>query len=133
MVELMAWCWSDRPKHRPTFDQILSILRGETLYSLVGGIPLGDETEVHAACVKTIAIPHRRHSSTFNPSSSSSSAGGGAGLSQSCMRLSSIIPARTCGIGMETGIEVWYGTVKGKLSAIRYHSTGTYVQVYMET
>ena len=126
MVELMAWCWSDRPRHRPSFEQILSVLRGETIYSLVGGLPLGDVGEVHAAAVKTIAIPHRRHSSTFSPPSSVS---GGMGQGQSCLRLSSIIPARACGIGMGTGIEVWYGTIKGKLNMVRYHSTGTFVKV----
>jgi serine/threonine protein kinase len=122
MVELMAWCWSDKPRHRPSFEQILSILRGETIYSLVGGLPLGDVEEVHAAAVKTIAIPHRRHSSTFSPPASVQ------GQGQSCLRLSSIIPARACGIGMGTGIEVWYGTIKGTLKMVRYHSTGTFVK-----
>ena len=126
MVELMAWCWSDKPKHRPSFDQILSILRGETIYSLVGGLPLGDMEEIHAACVTTISIPHRRHSCSFNPASVSC----GVGQGQSCMRLSSIIPARPCGIGMETGIEVWYGNINGKLNVVRYHSAGTYNQVW---
>ena len=118
----MAWCWSDKPKHRPSFEQILSILRGESIYSLVGGLPLGVVEEVHAAAVRTIAIPHRRHSTTFSPTLVS-------GQTQSCLRLSSIIPARVCGIGMETGIEVWYGNIKGKLNMVRYHSTGTYVKV----
>jgi serine/threonine protein kinase len=125
MVELMAWCWSDRPQHRPSFNQILSILRGETIYSLVGGIPLPGEEEIHAACVKTISIPHWRHSTTSNLGGPTA---GGTGQGQSCLRLSSIIPHRACGIGMETGVEVWYGTIRGNLNVVRYHSTGTFVE-----
>ena len=43
--------------------------------------------------------------------------------------MSSIIPPRACGIGMETGVEVWYGTVTGKLNTVRYLSTGVSVEV----
>lgn len=113
LVELMTWCWSNKPNHRPTFDQILSTLREETIHSLVGGMPLSHEEEAHAACIRTVSIP-RKSTST---------------LGQNCSRLTSVIPSRVCGIGMESGIEVWYGTVKGSLNVIRYSSTGSSVQV----
>ena len=81
------------------------------------------DDEIHAACVKTIAVPAwRRSSTTINTTST--------GQGPCCTRTMSVIPPRSCGIGMETGVEVWYGTVTGKLSVVRYHSTGASVEVW---
>ena len=125
----MTWCWSENPTHRPSFDQIHSVLQRETTYSLVGGIAVSRDDEIHAACVRTISIPRKRHSSiTYNGMTSTSQ-----GPVQACMRMSTIIPRRSCGIGMETGVEVWYGSVTGKLNVLRYHSTGTSIEVHAYT
>lgn len=127
MVELMTWCWSDNPNHRPSFDQILSILRSDSSYSLVGGTPVSRDDEIHAACVKTVAVRRRSLASTINPSlttTTTSLAG------PSCTRMTSVISPRLCGIGMETVVDVWYSTITGKLSVVRYHSTGSSVEVW---
>ena len=126
MVELMTWCWSDNPNHRPTFDQILSILKSDASYSLVGGMPVSKDDEIHAACVKTVAVRRRSLTGTFNPSLTTTNTKGGP----SCLRMTNVIPLKSCGIGMETVVDVWYGTITGKLNVVRYHSTGACVEVW---
>lgn len=87
----------------------------------MGGTPVSSDGEIQTACARTVTVPHERRSSTF----SSSTAGTGHG----CTRLASIIPRRIVGIGLETRIEVWYGTMTGKLGVVQFQSTGVHVEV----
>ena len=131
MLELMCWCWSEKPHHRPTFQQVLSVLRSDSSTSLVGGTPVSkDNHDIHSACVKSVQIPVRRTSAYGSSVLSHAN-------SSCCQRMSDLLPTSHSGVGMETAVEVWYATfsgslnekVSGRLSVVRYHSGGACLEV----
>ena len=71
MFELMCWCWSHRPHHRPDFHQILDILNMPMFHKLLSVEGLLFDHYVTAAVYRQTAPPpaskgHRRMGS--NPS-----------------------------------------------------------------
>ena len=71
MFELMCWCWSHRPHHRPDFHQILDILNMPMFYELLSVEGLLSDHYVTAAVYRQTEPPppskgHRRMGS--NPS-----------------------------------------------------------------
>ncbi len=125
MFELMCWCWSELPQHRPEFDQILSILRTDTFTTLLAATSITqDNDEVTAA---TTLTTHARRSSvgSFHSRSSASVFGGGDFSYTDALRL----VVGGAGQGEELTTQVWYGTEKGNCGIVQFQRGGVVKEV----
>jgi serine/threonine protein kinase len=53
MYELMCWCWSDSPNHRPTFAQIKQIISSHSFVQLLKCVPLQSQDTFTVASLHT--------------------------------------------------------------------------------
>ena len=123
----MCWCWSEKPQHRPSFQEILKVLRNSAFTSMTSVVEL-NKHDVMAACYK-LTGPH-----TSSPSSSSSSL-----VTSPRSSVTSPLPLITSEpettnsttglLGADNSVlEVWFGNCDS-LSVLAYHSTGASIQV----
>ena len=134
MYDLMCWCWSEKPQHRPTFEEILQILKTKSFTRLLSAMPVSKlNNVVSAACIYVsstapLANPQQfiyGSSATLHPSSSSSSVSsspspslpadpsGVAAMADVATLLHSTV------LGEETAVELWYGTQNGLVGMIQ--------------
>ena len=104
LYELMCWCWSDKPQHRPTFEQILDTVKRDSFTHLLEAIPVtvsDKKNMVTAACITS-----SHHHSTTSLSSLS--------LTQNFN-----FPYSTVTKIIST-VEIWFGTKIGSCGVIRF-------------
>ena len=139
MFELMCWCWSDIPQHRPDFDQILQILKTDTFTHLLAATSITkDNNEITAASLHTVAVRRTSMSSFYTKSSANSifgmitqSVGSGMEMSASYTGVMSLIYGNvTGGQGEESANQVWYGTDTGRCGIIKFEKCRTDKEVY---
>ena len=100
----MCWCWSDKPQHRPTFEQILEILSKPAFTYLLEAVPVTTSKidEVTAAGLKfTTSLPNI---STQN----------GTATSVGTFSNSTVTK-------IMSPVEIWYGTKSGSCGVICFH------------
>lgn len=121
MYELMCWCWSDKPQHRPTFTQIKEIVSSSTFTQLLDNFRITvDDDSIQTACVHSFKqtltrkrnpddnIPEKRLSASPSPS------------------VLSLLAANS---DEENIVQVYYATAKGKVGVIQFQSGETNCQV----
>ena len=126
----MCWCWSEKPQHRPDFQEILGVLRTDTFTHLLADTPVSKiSDDVTAACIrKTKAAPRKRSSSSYQAKTCSSV--------QESLSLNSLLGSGATSLlhsttmGEETVVEVWYGTQDGSLGLVQYQQSGTVTEVW---
>ena len=119
--DLMCWCWSDKPQYRPTFNEILNIIKTDTFTHLLEATPISkDLNDVTAACITSSVS--RAHS-----------------LSTSMEGSMSVIPKSTYSTALQqlllagenssskgdVSVQVWYGTKEGKCGIVNFHKSIT--------
>ena len=126
LFELMCWCWSERPGHRPDFSTILDTLKSDMFSHLLASFPLlRAEEEVTTSCMRLCRT--RRGSTSASLSSNSTSLTHSTILDQSLSTLgiSSLIYGKSGTLGgEETVTQVWYGTEFGKYGMIQFQNSG---------
>ena len=122
MFELMCWCWSDKPHHRPDFQVVLEVMRTDTFTQLLAATAVTkDEDEPTAACIRTTSAPRRR----------SSVVGRRCSIQESSFPYSGIMSLMSSiATGEETSVEIWYGTHDGALGILQYQQSGTTTEVF---
>lgn len=111
MYELMCWCWSDNPQHRPTFTQIKEIISTSTFTQLLDSKKLLQEGHnFTTACIHMFRQPlsRRRHQEDVmseKPSIASPSP--------------SVLSVLAASADEEDIVTVFYGTGTGQISAIQ--------------
>ena len=123
MFELMCWCWSELPQHRPKLDQIVDTLKADTFTSLLAAIPLTrDGDEVTTASIHSTYTRRSSITSYHSKSASSMFAGGnGVDFSLTHTDAMSLIVG---GPGEELTTQVWYGTDRGNVGVIQFQRGG---------
>ena len=131
MFELMCWCWSDLPQHRPNFEQILSILKCDSFTSLLAATSLTRESNditaasLHTICTRRNSITNYHSRSVAN---SSIYAGGPMNIDLS-MTYSNVVSLMTGTVGEELTTQVWYGTESGACGVVQFQRGGTIKEV----
>ena len=124
MFELMCWCWSDLPQHRPKFDQILTVLRTDTFTTLLAATSITqDNDEVTAA---TVITTRARRSSVTSFHGRSSASYFASDLSYT-NALSLVVGG--AGHGEELTTQVWYGTERGSCGVVQFQRGGVVKEV----
>ena len=122
MQELMCWCWSDRPQHRPTFCEIHSALDSAAFLHLLGVSRLfTDQDKFKTACTHVFQQQVKRnHLSEENAVRKRESAMPSAAV----VNLLSQVSA-------DEGytLQVWYGTERGKIGMVQFSSGETNCEV----
>ena len=115
MHELMCWCWSEKPQHRPLFSEIKEIIKSSMFIQLLDATSLTTNKDTFTtACVHSYKQPNTR---ARHPEDSITSL-----LPSPSPSIVSILAAST----EEEGIlQVWYGTEKGKLGFIQFLTAET--------
>ena len=127
MFELMCWCWSDKPQHRPNVKEIIEILSTDTFTQLLSSSPVTQNNiEVTAACLRVTAVPRRRSSVISIGRRSTSGSIGDISAPYSCLFGHSALGEETCAT-------IWYGTEDGTLSMVQYQPNGTDTEVLLDT
>ncbi len=124
LYELMCWCWSDKPQHRPTFDEILKIIKTDSFTHLLEATPISrDHDDITAACINTSL-----RSNSFS-SFQTMSVGAGMGTrSDTTLSYHSVMSMLSTGNNSpreDTTIQVWYGTQHGKCGVVNFHKSTT--------
>ena len=118
IMELMCWCWSDLPQHRPNFSQILQVLRSETFTNLVASAQaMESNTQITAACL---------HNVIANPIKNSTQ----KAMCPSIARIMSVIHGKSSHEN-ETALQVWYGTENGRCEMMQFQPSGTIKKVHI--
>lgn len=122
MLELMCWCWSELPQHRPNFKEVLEVLRDDTLTQLISAIPIteGGE-EVTTACTRLVEKKADRQSTFVYGSLDISSPLSSPPLLPQFPQVS-VPQNRTC-------LEVWHGTDGGDVKILQYLLAGCIIEV----
>ncbi len=123
MFELMCWCWSDLPQHRPTFDQILDTLKTDTFTSLLAATSLTkDGDEVTAASIHS-TYARRSSITSFQSRSVTSMFASNNGVDFSLTHTDAL-NLIVGGPGEELTTQVWYGTDRGNVGVIQFQRGG---------
>ena len=126
----MCWCWSDKPQHRPSFNEVLHSLRTDTFTHLLAATPITkDSDEITAAAVRTSTTARRLSASSLYSrstclDSTSVSASSSVALTGVMSLLSSHSP-----YGEDIKVEVWYGTENGACGIAQFQKTGMTTEV----
>ena len=132
MFELMCWCWSEKPHHRPNFPEILQVLRTDTFTRLLVATPTSkDEKDITAACLRTTMAPVRRRSTTtsnFHCRTNMMSLVNDVSLPY----FNTVSPLSCSSLTEEMCVEVWYGMEDGSLGVVQYQHSGTLIEVIHE-
>ena len=108
----MCWCWSEHPMHRPTFTQILSILKADSFTNLLATAEVIRPSQlginVTAVCVHAVTALETNFQ-------------GSAGISDPS--LSTLMKT------FKSGLQVFYGTNNGQCGMLQFQSTGTTEEV----
>lgn len=114
LYELMCWCWSDLPNHRPDFTVILGVLKTDMFTRLLASFPLtGNREEVTASCIRQFRARRTTASSIVNRDPSMSIA-----------MISSLISFKSVMNADDFGTQVWYGTDFGKYGIVQFQNNG---------
>ena len=111
LFELMCWCWSDKPQHRPTFEQILKVIKTDSFTHLLEATPImsSRKNPVTAACVN------------FSASQSQQSASNSEGP----MIVDNSSFTYSTATKVLSPVEIWYGTHAGSSGVIQFHKSIT--------
>ena len=120
----MCWCWSDKPQHRPTFDEVLKIIKTDSFTHLLEATPVSrNHDEVTAACINSSC----KQSSL--PIFQTMSVGPGMGTrSDTTLSYQSVMSMLSSSGGSprdDTTIQVWYGTLEGRCGVVNFHKSTT--------
>ena len=113
LFELMCWCWSDKPQHRPTFRQILKIIKADSFTHLLEATPMtagSRKNQVTAACLKSV-ISSTPQSSIVRTLPSISD----DGFTMTYCTASKVL----------SPVEIWYGTRCGSCGVVCFHQSLT--------
>ena len=113
LFELMCWCWSDKPQHRPTFRQILQVIKADSFTHLLEATPMtagSRKNQVTAACLKSVNIS--------TPQSNTSRA-------VPAIREDGFTMTYSTASKVLSPTEVWYGTRCGSCGVICFHQSLT--------
>ena len=104
LYELMCWCWSDKPQHRPTFEQILKIVKKDSFTHLLEAVPVTSSRKnlVTSACVKFNSTSPQKGTASSAPSSDD--------LEFQYGTTTKVL----------SPVEIWYGTKTGSCGKIRF-------------
>ena len=106
----MCWCWSEQARQRPSFQQILQVLKSESFTNLLAAAQLMDPIpKITAACTSIQSLPLL----PTTPSDISPSF-------KKIMKLLHNDPSRAS----ET-VQVWYGTQNGRVEMLQFQSSVT--------
>lgn len=107
----MCWCWSEQPHQRPSFQQILEILKAESFTTLLASAQIMDPIKnITTACASTQLLP-------FAISSQSN-------ISPSFKNIMKILH-NTSSETSESGVQVWYGTRNGQCEMLQFQPSAT--------
>ena len=136
MIELMCWCWSEKPQHRPTFLEILRVLRTSVLTSLMSAVEL-NEQGITVACYKlSSSVPSSSPSPITSPRTSVTSpspiTSPRTSVTSPPLLLSGEQETNSAtypviGLSENSILEVWYGGADC-LSVVAYHPKGVGVE-----
>lgn len=116
LYELMCWCWSDRPNHRPDFSTVLSVLKSDMFTHLLASFPINkSEEEVTTSCMRLSRTKRVSGSLSYNSM---------ADQSMSSLGVMSLVYGKSALAGEECATQVWYGTELGKYGMIQFQATG---------
>ena len=107
MIELMCWCWSEKPQHRPSFQEILKVLRNSTLVKLLSAFPATQSREVVTAAATKLSFESSPQHSPITEDTVDVLGNHG---------------------DFRARLEVWYGC-DGQLNVVEYLPTGVTMQV----
>ena len=122
LYELMCWCWSDLPNHRPSFTIILNILKSDMFIHLLASFSvLKEDEEVTTSCIRLMRT--RRSSGSVSLSHSTM-----MDQSLASLGIMSLVYGKPSSGGYAGGGEyatqVWYGTQFGKYGVIQFQNNG---------
>ena len=112
LFELMCWCWSDKPQHRPTFGQILKIIKADSFTHLLDATPVtasSRKNQVTAACLKSASSSPPKLSTLTVPAINDD------GFTMTYSTASKVL----------SPIEIWYGTKCGSCGVVCFHQSLT--------
>ncbi len=119
IADLMCWCWSDSPQHRPNFTQILTTLRKEAFTNLLATAEMLESDrsrrQITASCMGMVMDRHIKSSilKDMHPSM--------------CQMMSRVQSMKS--LKGENAMQVFYGTDSGQCGMIQFQSTGTIKKV----
>ena len=113
MYELMCWCWSTSPKHRPTFSQIKSRISSGAFTHLLDTSELTDDSFT-TTCLHVLknSFTRRRNQDDNLPSKH-------ALVSPS----PSVLHILASNIEDDESLNVYYGTEKGDIGIVQLFSS----------
>ena len=124
LYELMCWCWSDKPQHRPTFDEILKLIKTDSFSHLLEATPVTrDHDDITAACINCSSKPNTM--SAFHTMSVSPGMGTRSDTTLSYHTVMSMLSTSSSSPQEDTNIQVWYGTEHGKCGVVNFHKSTT--------
>ena len=128
MFELMCWCWSDKPQHRPDFTQISSTIASSTFTRLLGASQIMERDNFTCVCLHTFTpqIPYVRSSEDQLTGSLKR-----ASATPSPAILSLFVEAAAH--DEESVLQVWYGTKQGQLGYVQFMLKETSTEVQYNT
>lgn len=123
LYELMCWCWSDRPNHRPDFATVLAILNSDAFTHLLASFPIcKSEEQIVTSCLRLAR--NRRMSGSLTFSSTV------VDQSMSSLGVMNLVYGKGGGVaGDECATQVWYGTDHGMYGMVQFQTTGTIREV----
>ena len=131
MFELMCWCWSEKPHHRPDFQEILKVLRTDTFTHLLADTPVSKiNDDIAAACIRKSKAVQRKRSASSYQAKGCCSLSQQDSLAPNSLLFSGVTSLlHSSSMGEETAVEVWYGTYDGSLGLVQYQQSGTVTEV----
>ena len=129
----MCWCWSDKPQHRPKFDEILKVVKTDSFTHLLEATPISrDNDDITAACINCSLKPNTM--SMFHSTSVESGLGTRSDTTLSYHSVMSMLSTGNTSPREDTTIQVWYGTEHGKCGVVNFHkSTTNHVSIVVYT
>ena len=119
----MCWCWSDKPQHRPTFNEVLKVIKTDSFTHLLEATPVSrDHGEITAACTSYSAL---QNSLSVVQSTSFSGHGKGSRLDKIISHSSvvTMLSSSSSSSLSNMTIQVWYGTKQGKCGVVNLHNS----------
>lgn len=113
LFELMCWCWSDKPQHRPTFEQILKVIRSDSFTHLLEATPMtigSKKNQVTTASLKSVVSSTPQQSTTRTVPAIRED-----GFTMTYSTASKVL----------SPVEIWYGTRGGSCGVVCFHQSLT--------